>query len=129
MEYENTTSRRLIHKLSQSLNPCSNGIRKYKQGKLVYCYRSRLNPCSNGIRKYNIMISKNSNNSGLNPCSNGIRKYHDWVCSRLLVWRVLILVLMEYENTCRRNSRIHRISEVLILVLMEYENTVCKSIS
>ena len=48
MEYENTSHHRgdFNHK---SLNPCSNGIRKYWTVMVKLESFVRLNPCSNGI--------------------------------------------------------------------------------
>ena len=39
-------------KTKTSLNPCSNGIRKYNNKTFMSNLMNRLNPCSNGIRKY-----------------------------------------------------------------------------
>ena len=76
MEYENTSRIHCISEKRNRLNPCSNGIRKYKLSpftlKLVKC----LNPCSNGIRKYlSFVFAAPAAAQCLNPCSNGIRKY------------------------------------------------------
>ena len=53
MEYENTACGLQRNDDRSCLNPCSNGIRKYKippssKSIVLIC----LNPCSNGIRKY-----------------------------------------------------------------------------
>ena len=54
-----------------------------------------LNPCSNGILKYKQADGNFEMQASLNPCSNGILKYSlDKVISEVAV--VLILVLMEY---------------------------------
>ena len=36
------------------LNPCSNGIQKYKDNLTTWSVSMSLNPCSNGIQKYSI---------------------------------------------------------------------------
>ena len=59
----------------------------------------------------------------LNPCSNGIRKYPELGEGWYKPTGVLILVLMEYENTKRESESGQSVLFVLILVLMEYENT------
>ena len=77
MEYENTQKKLVTVGMVQSLNPCFNGIRKYiKVPVEVRDTVWSLNPCFNGIRKYTIMV----------------------ICAAVLSF-VLILVLMEYENT------------------------------
>ena len=54
MEYENTLTLRQLFRRQKCLNPCSNGIRKYRLSNSIKSEGPEcLNPCSNGIRKYN----------------------------------------------------------------------------
>ena len=52
MEYKNTAKRFYAVIAIMCLNPCSNGIQKYKTTMTRKPRYTSLNPCSNGIQKY-----------------------------------------------------------------------------
>ena len=52
MEYKNTPLLKEEQFLKMCLNPCSNGIQKYRAPAPSLTTKKRLNPCSNGIQKY-----------------------------------------------------------------------------
>ena len=85
-----------LSEVSQSLNPCCNGIYliigKWKQTK----WQRRLNPCCNGIYLITLKLLAYADNSSLNPCCNGIYLIIDINECFKRFKEVLILVVMEY---------------------------------
>ena len=123
MEYNQTCPSQRTTFYIPRLNPCSNGI----QSNCIECFERKhricLNPCSNGIQSNfcpviaNVLLMK-----CLNPCSNGIQSNLYENGKRIPGYKSLNPCSNGIQSNCS-GSDLDGNQRVLILVLMEYNQT------